>query len=236
VNRGCFYDQLPATRTATIDAYFCPSQQHDQRVTTGPDPQDGHTGHPRNDPATGQPWLGAIADYRAVLGSSCSVFNEAGAQVTNFDGGQGHYADGPIPQCDRTYVREGGASGRGVLSFKAVTSLKHITDGTSQTALGGEVGRATSESGHAFNGDHFPGVQLGHNPSHDFCQKPELPKTEGGDSGFGSVHSGVVLFVMCDGSVQAIAKEIDVGMLDRLATRAGDDLFDPTGSAVPYCN
>ena len=52
-----------------------------------------------------------------------------------------------------------------------------------------------------------------------------------GDNGFGGVHSGVTLFVMCDGSVQSISKETDLPVLDRLATRAGDDQYDINGTA-----
>lgn len=233
---GCYYDQPLATRNASVEAMYCPSQMHENRAILVPEiPADGHS-HVRGDPeipGTAVGYSGALADYRAVRGSTCPVYatNDAGTLVlvTDFDGGMGHHADGAIPQCDRKLVRFGGSGNRGVLGFKAMTSFKNITDGASQTALGGEVGRYASESGHAFNGDHNPAIALGE--ARGFCQKCDLNKTEGGDNGFGGVHSGVTLFVMCDGSVQSISKETDLPVLDRLATRAGDDQYDINGTA-----
>ena len=56
----------------------------------------------------------------------------------------------------------------------------------------------------------------------------------GGDDGFGSVHSGVVNFAFCDGSIQGISKDIDVNVLDRMATRAGEDPYQ-LDSSMPQC-
>jgi prepilin-type N-terminal cleavage/methylation domain-containing protein/prepilin-type processing-associated H-X9-DG protein len=241
---GCFYDQSFATRTAVVEAYLCPSQQHDTKIIAALEQSaDGHTHSSRFDPEVpGSLYMGSISDYRAVRGSTCPIYDESGALVTDFDGSKGHYADGPNPQCNKAKVTFGGAGNRGVMNFKAETSLKHITDGTSNTAIGGEVGRFRSERGHAFNGDHFPSVALGE--GRPFCQRCDLPPNPDinasnndpnyGDDGFGSVHAGVVNFVMCDGSVQAISKETDLAVLDRMATRAGDDPYQLNGTA-PSC-
>jgi prepilin-type N-terminal cleavage/methylation domain-containing protein len=230
---GCFYDQAYATRTATVDAYICPSMRHDTRIVEI-EPDSVHS-HPRNDPATGRPWAGSIADYRAVAGSTCVVDNTETVNPNDvlhwgdFQGSDSFLADGPLPQALRKSIRWGGAGNRGVLGFKATTSLKHITDGTSLTLLAGEVGRRDSEGGHAFNGDHLPGLWIGE--ANPFCDQCELNKAEGGDSGFGGAHSGVVIFAMCDGSVQSLSREIDVRVLDRMATRAADDHYTLTGTA-----
>jgi prepilin-type processing-associated H-X9-DG protein len=72
-----------------------------------------------------------------------------------------------------------------------------------------------------------------------FCKRCTLPPPppgvsvteQYGDPGFGAAHSGVVNFGMCDGSVQPISKEIDVNVLDRVATRAGDDPYELGGTA-----
>jgi hypothetical protein len=164
--------------------------------------------------------------------------------MVTYDGSNGHTVDGPIPQCDRTagHVKYSDAGRRFVVSFKALTSLKSITDGTSLTLLGGEVGRGTSEGGHAFNGDHVPGPLLGQR--WPFCLRPDKPAIPDGatppaaellnygDDGFGSTHPAVVQFVKCDSSVIALSKDIDIAVLDRMATRAGDDLYDINGTAT----
>jgi len=243
--RGCFYDQLASTRTASVEALYCPSQQHDSR-TIEAIPDNVHS-HPKLDPATGRPYAGSISDYRAVAGSTCPVYTSTGGKIVGFDGSNSHLVDGPAPQCDRTKVRyydDPGAK-KQLASFKAMTSMKSITDGTSQTLLGGEVGRGTSESGHAFNGDHEPGVWVGLNSP--FCQRCELPAPPPGvdpaanplawgDGGFGGVHSDIVQFVFCDSHVQGLSKEIDPLVLDCMATRAGDDVYDVDGKAAHNCH
>jgi prepilin-type N-terminal cleavage/methylation domain-containing protein len=231
---GCYYDQRPETRTAVIDVYFCPSQAHETKVvSTLKAPSDGHT-HTPTDP-TGGGWKGAISDYRGVAGSTTPTYDTTVTPpklITEWNDNYLHLADGPIPQAMN--VVRGGAGNRGALSFKSVTSLKNITDGTSTTALGGEVGLATSDSGHAFNGDHDPGVFLGE--ERPFCERctttydPD-PRLSGDDRRFGGAHAAVVNFVFCDGHFQAISRDADVRVLDCVATRAGDDPYDINGTA-----
>jgi prepilin-type N-terminal cleavage/methylation domain-containing protein len=234
---GCFYDQRLELRTAAIDAFYCPSQHHDSRILDQPaDPQDGHS-HPRTDTKAGGQWKGSLSDYRAVAGSTCVArgYDTGGNLVAiAYDAAVGNQftclVDGPIPQ-PRSQPLRGGAGNRGVLRWDALTSLKNITDGTSKTLLGGEVGRAESERTHAFNGDFFPGFWIG--LEEPFCEKCTLSQAEGGDSGFGSAHNGVVMFLMCDSSVQAISRSTSLDVLDRMATRAGDDPYEIDGVAAP---
>ncbi|HYO23795.1 MAG TPA: DUF1559 domain-containing protein [Lacipirellulaceae bacterium] len=243
LRKGCFYDQSYQARTASVDAYFCPSQVHEQRFIEAT--PDGVHGHAPVDPATSRPWAGSISDFRAVAGSTCTILSPSGTPIHSFDDSNSHLVDGPVPACNRdTKIFPPGNNGRVITGFKAETSLKNITDGTSRTLLAGEVGRGTSETGHAFNGDHTPGLFIGNESP--FCQRctlpglpPGIPGTgpqalEYGDGGFGSAHPGVVQFVMCDGSVQSINRDVDLPILDRMATRAGDDLYDINGSA-PVC-
>ena len=238
--RGCFYDQSYDLRAMQVAAFLCPSQQHDGTTIISATPDAVHS-HPRNDPdprGQGTPgYKGSISDYRAVAGSTCIVshndpnvpFNPI--QWDQFDNSSGHLVDGPMPQPNKDSIRFGGPGNRGVLSFEGRTGFHNITDGTSKTLLGGEVGRALSEGGHAFNGDHLPGEWIGEeNP---FCQQCGLNKQEGGDFGFGSVHTGVVMFTMCDGSVQALSKDVNTSVLDRMATRAADDPYTLDGTAPP---
>lgn len=249
---GCFYDQTTQCRTAIIDAYYCPSQVHISRIAVREGTDDGHT-HSSTDPNTGEGWAGSISDYRAVAGSSCihsfplpaNPSKTVNLKGTN-DGGNWsesnkQFVNGPIPQVDRNKNKETGPDNRGVASFKPITSLKHITDGTSQTLLGGEAGRDTTEYNHAFNGDYDPGLFAGESWDKDevgqnnFCRFCTVPPEDGGDSGFGGAHPGIVLFVMCDGSVQAISKDVNAGVLDRMAQRNDGLTYDVDGTA-PSCH
>ena len=114
-----------------------------------------------------------------------------------------------------------------------ITALKSITDGTSKTLLGGEVSRAEAERTHAFNGDFFPGRWIGE--EEPFCEKCTLSDAEGGDKAFGGAHTSSVNFIMCDGSVHAVSRDTNLSVLDRMATRAGDDPYEIDGTTTP-CN
>jgi prepilin-type N-terminal cleavage/methylation domain-containing protein len=237
---GCFYDQTLQARSATVDAYYCPSIDHDSRNLLVPlAPADTHS-HPAGDPAvagTTTGYYGALADFRPLAGSTCSVRDDNGnlrAHSAGFDSGSAHLVDGPVPQINRAtgLIRENGH----VRSWRGATKLKNITDGTSLTLLAGEVSRYISEAGQAYNGDNFPYWWVGfYKP---FCQRCTLPysstaaatDTAYADAGFGSGHPGVVIFVMCDSSVAALSRDIDVNVLDRMATRANDDLYSLTGT------
>jgi prepilin-type processing-associated H-X9-DG protein len=246
-NWGCFYDQSYEFRTAITNSFYCPSMPHDSRVLIQtPAPNDGSHAHSATDTspkAAGSGWQGSISDYRAVAGSTCVL------QGADIDGVLRRIAysdassnqltclnDGAIPQ-PRSKPMGTGPNGkydstyRGIIGWNALTGLKSITDGTSKTLLGGEASRALAEQGHAFNGDRFPGYWVGE--EEPFCEKCTLTNEEGGEVAFGGAHNGVVNFVLCDGSVQAIAKDINLPVLDRMATRAGDDPYETGGVASP---
>jgi prepilin-type N-terminal cleavage/methylation domain-containing protein len=239
---GCFYDQTLQARTATVDAYYCPSVEHDGRSILVPAaPGDTHS-HGAGDPAvagTATGYYGALADFRPVAGSTCSVRDDNGAlraYSNGYDSSTAHLIDGPVPQINRAtgLIKENGH----VRSWKGATKLKSIEDGTSLTLLAGEVSRRISEAGQAYNGDHFPYWFVGF--FEPFCTRCTLPYVPGAantdtaaaDYGFGSGHPGVVLFVMCDTSVTSLSRDIDVNVLDRMATRANNDLYDVNGTAT----
>jgi prepilin-type processing-associated H-X9-DG protein len=184
-------------------------------------------------------WQGSISDYRAVSGSTCIVTSttNAGQRLTiRYSDANAnafsHFVDGAIPPCRQTDVTKGGTGNRGVISWNALTSLKSITDGASKTLLAGEVGKYSSELVHAFNGDFIPGVWVGE--LEEFCEVCDsTDKKDGRVEGFGGMHSGVVMFLMCDGSVQPISKDVNMLVMDRAATRAGDDPYELDGSVEP---
>ena len=235
-NLGCFYDQEYRTRTAQVPALYCPSMPHQGRILESFNPpSDIHTNHPSTDPFDGGGWKGSMSDYRAVAGSTCPVINPSNGQpIDVWNDSTLHLLDGPIPQAKRvTYI----SGGRGFSYFAAVTSLRRIKDGTTKTALAAEVGRGTSESGHAFNGDHNPGLFLGElSPFCDRCTSPFDPNpaniAQSGDSGFGSAHPEVTNFLFLDDHVQAISRDVDLRVLDRVATRAGGEIYDLNGQAI----
>ncbi|MCA9188184.1 MAG: DUF1559 domain-containing protein [Pirellulaceae bacterium] len=231
---GCFYDQSLLARTVQVESYYCPSQTHDDGGRVIAVLPDSVHGHPRRDAITGEAgWSGAIADYRAVSGSTCPIYNSDGRIIINnggYDGGTGHLVDGAMPQAERAEVKYQDGARRKLRSFKSITAFKNIKDGTSKTLLAGEVSRAISEAGHAFNGDHLPGYPIGE--GRPPCQNCTLTADLGGDFGFGSGHPGVMVFAMCDGSVHALSRTTDPAVLDRMATRAGSDIYDVDGTAT----
>ncbi len=104
-NLGCFYDQAYATRTATVNSFFCPSTPHASQIVE--EIPDSVHNHPRRDPATGAPWAGSIADYRSVSGSTCPIYEGTQLVIVNgaYSGATGHLVDGAMPQCNRDKVK-----------------------------------------------------------------------------------------------------------------------------------
>jgi prepilin-type N-terminal cleavage/methylation domain-containing protein len=250
--KGCFYDQTYAMRTLVVDGYFCPSMAHETRIVEMV--ADAVHSHGANDPGQGRPWAGAIADYRAVAGSSNpftddlgNIFDPPGFYPArpNPNDASAYAADGPIPPCKREDIRSSDGSRRFLVSWKTRTTLKSISDGLSNTLLGGEVGRGTSDRSHAFNGDSEPALFIGADGNAEtrddngFCQRCTTPaappeivlsslteeqQKQYGDIGFGSAHTDVAQFVMCDGSVKSISMSADLVVMAGLASRAGEEV------------
>ena len=230
---GDFYDQEYRTRTAQVSSLYCPSAAHESRILISKNPPSTvYSGHSATDPETGTGWQGSISDYRAVGGSTCPVIR--GSRIynpSNWNDSNLQYLDGPLPQAKS--VTYGGTGNRGVIRFKAVTSLSKISDGTSKTAMAGEVGLWTSEEGHAFNGDHRPYLLMGEAQAGKFCDECSVPFDDDLDaqgrgaefSGWGGGHPGIANFLFCDAHVESISKDTSRRVLDRMATRSSEDLY-----------
>jgi prepilin-type N-terminal cleavage/methylation domain-containing protein/prepilin-type processing-associated H-X9-DG protein len=245
---GDFYDQPQQMREQVIQEYLCPSQGHEsvvylKELISSP---GGHS-HPSGD--DGNRFYGSVADYMAVSGSGCLLSSSTvslgeGSSSTTF----ALYADGPIIPCKpRAWVSIPASPASNfpqrLSSYQLRLGLSRITDGTSKSLMFGEISKVRADRFQAFNGDDNPGLLVGE--AVPFAQEPEPTFTDDtagnaarseylADVSFGSSHPGVVNFAMCDGSVQAINKDIDPRILDRMATRAGDDPYDINGSA-PTC-
>jgi len=247
--RGCYFDQTLEFRNTIVSSYVCPSQEHEGLLVFAL-PDSVH-GHGRSDPLVPGSigFQGGVGDYRAVRGSTCIIPHNDITVTSNpllynqIDNSSGHLVDGPMPQCRKNDVRMTSTpTNKGVLSFTPLTGFKDITDGTSKTLLAGEVGRGIADRSPIFNSnDGNTAVPIGE--ERPFCQRcthPPMPLTQTtdpnkiyGDTGFGGAHSGVVMFLMCDSSVQQISRETDLAVLDRMSTRAGDDPYTLDGTAAP---
>lgn len=122
----------------------------------------------------------------------------------------------------------------------STVSLKSVTDGSSHTAMIGEISWLVGPQRIWAIG--VATGQTTDNPvSFNYCSKNVMwplntayrAHTEGGqppsgydnnDLSFGSLHPGGTHFVMCDGSVQFIREEIPIDMLRGLASRKSGEI------------
>lgn len=241
-------------REVSIPTFFCPSQSHNQIVVELPSDKlpDLHTG--------------SISDYQCFTGSTCvQIVTRAGAAsptaVLNpggWDSGNMHGADGSFiqPHRDQDLREDNSSSIGGLLSWKSRTSLKNITDGTSNTFMLCEVTKWTSEAQHTFDGDHnrgqicgiqarfatdnerLPGTTpAGSHPLAGFFEGRDLPQFEPGvwECGAGSAHPGVLHVAMVDASVQTVSIDIDPNVIDRAISRNGEEVYDLNGTYDSDC-
>ena len=96
----------------------------------------------------------------------------------------------------------------GIFGYDRQTGIRDITDGTSNTLMIGDA----SEPNVSF----FAG---GKATIRGFSQKPYI----NGPDGIGSAHVGGAQFALADGSVRFISENIDGGVLESLATKAGGE-------------
>ena len=142
--------------------------------------------------------------------------------VQNLYGATGDYA--PCSGSDRRNWATAGAEDGVIVhpehkdgTWRSRTSLKTITDGTSKTLLAGERSGHLSINTCIYNGDHGHGMGVG--PLQPTCLSEDEQCV-----GFGSPHPGIILFILCDGSVHPINVETSLLVLEKLATRAGGEV------------
>lgn len=236
-------------REISLPTFICPSQDHEQLIIE----RDAWAGTV----------TGSISDYQATFASTCTQIvypatgsgsSSAPAVIGNpgaWDWATMHGSDGAMIQPHRSedvrYVQPKTAA-RPLRSWKSRTAIKNIVDGTSNTILLGEVARWVSEGDgvntkgqHTFDGDHNRGQACG--VLARFSTDNQLSPGARGlaayaenqwECGIGSAHPSVVHVTMVDASVQSLALDIDPSVVDRMITRAGEEIYDIDGTA-PSC-
>lgn len=124
------------------------------------------------------------------------------------------------------------SAGNTLLDWQGLIRLTEITDGTSNTFLIGEKqvrrdtkwgtkeDRSVYTSGNGNNYRRFGGIDADGVTQYKLDDWNFNDIAQGIDNrSFGSLHPGIVQFVLCDGSVRAIRKGLDIQTLGRLAQR-----------------
>jgi prepilin-type N-terminal cleavage/methylation domain-containing protein len=259
ISEGDFYDQTREVRTARIESLICPSQQHDSLQVQAELKDPGQYGHNHSNPGPDESpniYYGSISDYRGSMSSTAAIvrpyywpkstiaqYGDIGSTSK-----QSYMADGAIvpvkPENFRGNPDAGGSTNypQGVLSYSSKVSIAKITDGTSKTLMFGEISADRANSTQAFNGDHPSALFVGQfapfaenpepspHPTGYFASVSLAAKVNTPTVSFGSSHSGVVMFVLVDGSVQAVNRAVDPTVLDLAAQRNDGIPYDWDGS------
>jgi prepilin-type N-terminal cleavage/methylation domain-containing protein len=203
-NEKIGYGNHPVAVTkVAIPIYFCPSRRPPTMAWSNDTPSGG------------------LSDFAACAGR--------GQQ-------DGVNANGNI-QPNATGAMIGGrwvidSTGNTLLEWQGMIPLKMITDGTSNTFMMGEKhvrrdtkwgtqeDRSVYTSGNKNNYRRFAGLDEDGVTEYKLSEWNFTDIVQQVDNrSFGSLHPGVVQFVLCDGSVRGLRKDIDVPTLSRLAQR-----------------
>jgi prepilin-type N-terminal cleavage/methylation domain-containing protein len=206
-----FDKQSALARTTTLPVFFCPSRRSPM---TSPPAENGDTGQDGNGHLEG-----ACGDYGVCDGdgNNRNTTTANGAIIAPFliNPNIGDNNPWPAP----------------IFSFRSMTRIASITDGTSNTLLVGEKHVRPGHLGEAGDGD--MAFYSGYNyttaqrsagwyiDSGGVKQtKPLMKPTDAASTiRFGSMHTGICNFVFCDVSVRALPVNIDIETLRRLAVR-----------------
>jgi prepilin-type N-terminal cleavage/methylation domain-containing protein/prepilin-type processing-associated H-X9-DG protein len=181
--------QLQECREARVSIYYCPSRRTSSSAKIIDEAMDG----------PGPMTTGIVGDYAACTGDS----SKGGGDYWQ----PGYDANGVLLIWNRMNNSGSPPAPPGTPTFKAGTSFREITDGTSNTLLVGDkhmhlkhLNDPAKGDGTAYNGD------KGH--SHRSLG-PNAPLSKGPNdtvtNRFGSWHPSVTNFVFVDGSVRSIS-------------------------------
>ena len=208
-SKGDFYDLPEVVRLHQLPNIVCPSQFHESPFVAVA-PGDTHTHSEAS-------YEGVITDYSPSAISTCVTLTSSTTENAK-------RADGAIVPGD--FDRTNGNYPRMIERYWSRTSFSKISDGTSKTFMVGHGSKDEAESKHAFGGDVEPGLRAGELAP--FSKSPD-------EGGFGGPHPGVVIMGMADGQVRPIKLDIDPAVVDRMVTRAGDDMYQEDQPASGSC-
>jgi prepilin-type N-terminal cleavage/methylation domain-containing protein len=200
--RYTYYREPASVVGAQVKTFYCPSRRSPPQLSVSGDSRAPWGGSP-----------GALGDYAANGGNSTLVWDDP-----RFGPGVLLYADTTFGPNDT------------IVSWRSMSGFADITDGLSNTLLIGEkhvnpgrFGQQPFGDNSIYNGDDIrtivrvAGEQLPGPIDRPLASGPT--DTYRPDERFGSYHTGVCQFVLCDGSVRAIKNSIDLDTLTRLAMR-----------------
>lgn len=193
-------DQLAASRDVSetpVGMFVCPSRR---APTLYPKPSDGTRIAYNALPS--EAFVAARSDYAANWGDT--FIGELEDLDRPFPSQMPAHPNGFHPSTVEELFN-------GVSYLESEVRLSQVTDGTSKTYFGGEkyLNPDDYETGEDF-ADNENWASGFNNDNHRSCLDPPVADTPGLTlSGFGGPHPGVVMMLMCDGSVQTIPYEID---------------------------
>jgi prepilin-type N-terminal cleavage/methylation domain-containing protein/prepilin-type processing-associated H-X9-DG protein len=202
----------PLARTTLVPVFFCPSRRAPMLSPASengdPPPADGN-GHME----------GACGDYAVCDGDGHNRNDTT--------------ANGAIiaPYLTNPAIGDNNPYPAPIYSFRSMTKMASISDGTSNTLLAGEkhinqkgLGKAAEGDNAYYSGYNYVSAQRSAGWYIDGSgakqSKPLMKMTDGtADIRFGSWHTGICNFVFCDGSVRSLPFNIDINTLRLLAVR-----------------
>jgi prepilin-type N-terminal cleavage/methylation domain-containing protein len=198
-----YYAQSAAARSVQVPAFYCPTRRPPGGLST-----QGDGTSP-----------GALSDYAASCGS-----------LVRYTGASPNWQDSINANGAIITSRSTVTSSR-VTRYDGLVSMAAITDGTSHTSLLGEKyvrrsqhgigvpGEANaSGDGSVYNGDHEWWYSRVAGAGMPLCDGPDDTSPYHATR-FGSDHPGICQFVLCDGSVRALATSTPTNVLAAMTQR-----------------
>jgi prepilin-type N-terminal cleavage/methylation domain-containing protein/prepilin-type processing-associated H-X9-DG protein len=197
-----YYQQPASVVQAQVPTYYCPTRRSPPQLSL-----NDANGDVRD--SGGRAFPGGLADYAVSTLSS---------DPNGVYGSYNNMAPGAIIDGHENSVLAGGR----ITSWKGLTTIASITDGTSNTLLVGEKHVRNDRFGNRpnmadcsiYGGDQAQCIARSAGPGRQLALL-----TSSSQNLFGSYHPGVCQFVFCDGSVRALPVGLSGDILRRLVWR-----------------